>query len=219
MVDIEIMEVVTDAMAKRAEEVKDKLLESKSNMEVGFFDMCGLLAEAKECGYHRVWGFANFEVWVEEGSGLDISARQAAYAVNVARQAKFLGITRDEMLLAGSSKIKQIMSLNPEDHQHEMISLVENAPKLPYQEVVERVKALKTGVPQLESGERYVTIKLDADVKEIFDEAIELARKIYGDTVTDGRVHDISISKAIELICVSYVQDINNYPEQITEDA
>lgn len=219
MNEIEIIEAppITEALIARAQEVKEKLLESKSNMEIGFFDMCDLLAEAKEGSYHTVWNYGNFDAWVVQGSGLDISARQAAYAVNVARQAKFLGIRRDELVVAGSSKVKQIMSLNPELHQHDMIKLIEAADTIPYPDVVSKVKALKDGGSMDDPADKYITLKLDPYVKEIFDEAIELARKIHGDTITNGHVHDISISKALELICVSYTQDINNYPEVISE--
>lgn len=214
---IEAQPLTADIVA-RAQFVQEELVKSMNNMEVGFFDMCDLLAEAKEGNYHLVWNYGNFDTWVEQGSGLKISARQAAYAVNVARQAKFLGIKRDELVAAGSSKIKQIMSLNPELHQHEMIKLIESADKIPYGDMADKVKSLKDGGNMNDAPNKYITLKLDPDVKEIFDEAVELARKIYGDTITNGHVHDISISKALELICIAYTQDINNYPEPITEE-
>jgi hypothetical protein len=205
--------VANGPVIQRAKEVERQLHNLKNGIEDSFLDMCDLLMEAQEGEYHRVWGFNTFSEWVEQGSSLELSARQAYYLVNISKNAKALGIDRDLLRKAKLSKLKEIFTLDPVKHGEHIKELVQQAADgVSLQAIKAQVKSYaEPGIIQ----PSYVTVKLEPEVKETFDEAVELARRNYGSTVGhEGEVKDISISKALELILVSYLQDPNNHPQQ-----
>lgn len=202
-------ELVTEVTV-RANEVANQLLALKGNMEANFLDMCDLLAEAQDNNYHTQYGFTSFVNWVEVGSGLDISPRQAFYYTNISRVTKKLNVPKDKLLQIGISKLKEIFSLPAVDKTDEIKGLLDEAPNATIDEIKQKVRGMKNPA---DASKKFITLKLEEGVKDTFDKAIELARMNYGSTVSDGEVVDISISKALELICVDYLQDPNNYPE------
>lgn len=203
---------------RRAEEVYRKLHQLKSAMEDSFIDTCYLLLEALDNGYHLCWGYTRFTDWVDN-SDLDLKGRQALYYTNIARKSQILGLSKEDLKKSKISVLKQIFSLDPADHKGEMLQLVEAAPEMTLDEVTDKVRTLRTGAGKPEQV--YMTLKFDADIKELVQEAFELARRNYGDLYTGdngSETIDISDSKCLELIAQSYLQDANNYPEQVSTE-
>src|SRR4051812_15549140 len=102
-------------VVERAAVVKEALTKIKDSLKENFFDMCDLLLEVSEKGYHSEWGYATFGEWVEEGSDLDISARSAFYYLNISRKAAQLGVTKENLRKLKISSLKQIFSLDPQE--------------------------------------------------------------------------------------------------------
>lgn len=196
------------APSTRAFEVLDKIQAIRNNVEDCFLDLCYLLDEALENEYHLTYGYSNFADWVEEGSGLDMSARQARYLINIARKSRELGVDREQMKRIGVSKLKEIFTLNPSDDGETIRGLLAAAEEDSVDTVRTKARKARTGDTTTAA---YITLKLEEGVKDVFDEAVELARKNYGSTVNDhDEIVDISVSRAVELICASYLADVNN---------
>jgi hypothetical protein len=214
-VEHEAKVMVENTVEARAIEVRELLALTKNNLEDGFLDMCDLLSEAQEGDYHVVYGFSRFNDWVEQSS-LNISARQAFYFLNISKKARLLNISREDLKKIGSTGLKEIFSLEPEIHEKHIRQLMIDGRTDDLKTIKKKVQQVKN--PNTAPAE-FITLKLDTSVKQRLDESIELARKNYGDTMANGDTSDISISKAIELICESYLQDPNNHPENHQVDA
>ena len=196
------------AVQQRASEVQTQLKKLSNSIEDGFFDICDLLCEAQTGDYHVFYGYGRFGDWVETASGLDMSARQAFYLVNISKKAKQLGLSREQLKLIKISKLKEIFSLDLDEHVAAVKELVEEAPGLSLEEVKNRVRGLKG-----ESETLYITLKLDKAIKDTMDRAFELARRNYGSQMQNGEAADISVSHCFELLCVEYLNDPNNNPD------
>jgi hypothetical protein len=199
---------------KRAEDVFRKLHALKSTMEDSFIDTCYLLLESLDNGYHICWGYTRFTDWVD-ASDLDMKGRQALYYTNIARKSQTLGLSRDDLKRVKISKLKEIFALDPQDFKDEMLQLVGEAEDSSLEEVKNKVRSLRSASGRPDSV--YMTLKFDTDIKELVDEAFELARRNYGDLYVgeSGETIDISDSKCLELICQQFLMDPNNHPEEI----
>lgn len=215
----EVLPQVSDSVINRAQEVRAALLRIKESIEDNFIDLCELLYEAQQGEYHCVWGYSRFGEWVEQASGLDISARQAYYYLSIARKMKELGLSRELVKQAKISKLKEIFSLEPSEVANEMKTLVAKAVTgASLDEIREEVAVIRAksgGQPSV-----YMTLKIELSAKETVERAIELARRRYGSVEDEktGEVKDASVSKCIELICAEFLADPNNYPEEIESE-
>jgi hypothetical protein len=196
------------AIQIRASEVKTKLLAIKDNTETGYLDQCDLLREAQEGKYAEVWGYATFTEWIEQASGLGMSARQAYYSIKISKTANALGLSRAQLKAVQISNMKVIFGLDVKQHEAAMRELMEEAPGLSLKEVTSKVQALK-GEPE----SQFFSLKLEQAVYENVMAAFELVRKNHGSVDANGDPVDITDSKCLELICAEYMNDANNYEE------
>lgn len=201
-------EIVEQQQNARAIEVANKLRQIKDFSEDSYLTTCELLHEANTGDYHRAFGYATFSDWVVQGSGLGMSWRNAYYLINIWTKALKLGLTKKQLRECCVSKCKEIFSLNPDELGKEMIELVETAPGMTLEEV--KVVVAKLKCCEGEEPALYMTLKLSASIKETLAEAFELCRRQYGSVETENGVVDISDSKVMELICISYFQDPHN---------
>ncbi len=205
------------ANADRANEVSQLLANITKQTKNNFFTICDLLLEADEGDYFQYFGCKNFTEWVEQ-SEFDFSWRQAYYYLSVAKKTRELGLSKDQLAEIPISKLKEILSLEPAEHEKTIRALLEEADSLSVEEVKDKVKGIKK-----KSGEEvwvHYNFKITEETKETLEEAFELARKINGSTVdeTTGEVKDISNSRCLEFIAASFLQDVNNYPEKYKRD-
>lgn len=199
-----------DALQARANQVREHLKTIQSNVEDGFFDLCELLLEAQAGNYHNVYGFQKFGDWIDAASGLDLCARSAYYLIRMAKTWKQFGFTRAQIKAVKITSLKEIFSLNPEEHEALIRELIEEAPGMSVEQVKERVRAAKG-----QSEVLFMTLRLEKSIKPVIDKAFELAKQNYGsEMLGDGKeAKDITDSHCMELICLSYNQDPNNSPE------
>lgn len=205
------------AVSNRAMAVSAQLKSILLMVEDGFLTMCDLLLEAQEKNYSSIYGYATFSEWVERGSGLNISARTAYYYVNIASKTRELGLDREALKKIGISKLKEVLSLDTKDHADDIKGLLASADTDTIDVLKGKVSKIKAKDGQEPSV--FITLRLDESVKAIVDRAVKLARLNYGDQVDEhGEVMDASHSKCMELICLAYTQDIDNYPQGVTEE-
>lgn len=193
----------------RIAEVVEQLKKVSSTVEDGFFDMCDLLQEAHDHEYHLHLGFVRFTDWVEaESSQLDISARQATYCVNIANKAMRLNVDRPTMKRVKVSKLKEIFSLDPDEHSSAMQELLASAETMTLDEVKAKVRLLK-----MEAGHEemvFMTLKFPASAKPIIEGAFEQCKSKLGDY--DGK--EPSNGRALELICQEWTESVDQEDEQ-----
>jgi hypothetical protein len=196
----------------RATEVAERLTALSASMENGFLEVCDLLLEAHEGQYHSVYGYGRFTDWVVEGSGLDCGARMAGYFVQIAKKARQLGLTREDLAKIRISKLKMIFSLDPLEHGEEMRQYLVAAQTEPLSSIEDKVRALRkqAGKPN------YVTMKIsiEPEAKVVVDDAFELARMQHGSVVREGEIADISDGRCLEMISASFLNDPNNHEER-----
>jgi hypothetical protein len=198
-------------IALRSAVVLEQILAIKSTLMKRALELGRLLKEARDNQYNLTWGFARFGDWVEEASGLDMSARYAYDLIKLIEQSGRLGIP-DEVLERGKiSKLKTIFTLKDgEMTDDEIRALVLEAETSTLKKITAKVNEAK----ELEWEHR--TYKFD---KTAYDEvvlpAINKVIRIHGDTLSEeGGTVDISDSKAIELIAAEY----NAGPESAFDD-
>lgn len=190
------------SLQERAGEVLKRLGEIKEGIISNYWDLCDLLHEASEGDYHNVWGYDRFDVWVEQASGLDISARQAFYLITIKRKADLLGLTRDQLKDCKLSKLKEIFSLNVDKYKDDILDLLQNK-DLPLDEVRSKVKKLK-GIEDEEMV--YKTIKIPTLAWETIQNALDLVRSKHGSTTNEfGEVVEIPDGRALELMSAEYL--------------
>ncbi len=195
-------DIVTSS--QRADIVWSRIVFLRDSITSGFIELGRLLKETRDNDYHLSWGFTNFGVWVEEGSGLDISTRTAYDLIKVVERAAALQIPDRTLQAVKISSLKQIMSLPSSTSPETMRELVEDARDLPFSEVREIVGALKN------EAFFYHSLKFNDDVEHnVYQPALEHIRRKAGNTVDgNGDTQDISDSRAIELILADYISGI-----------
>jgi hypothetical protein len=211
--DLTVIPATPDAQVlDRATAVQEQLRSLKGEINNNFFELCDLLSEAHAGAYHTLYGFSQFGDWIEQGSGLDLSARQGFYYVQIAKKARQLGLTREDLLKSGISKLKKIFSLDPLEFGDEIKQLLAAGETESLSVIEAKVQALRkqAGKPSYKT----LHIRIEADVEPIVDEAFELARRNYGSIVQDGEIDDVSDGKCLELISAEYIQDPNNHEER-----
>jgi hypothetical protein len=200
------MVVDHQTLEQRANAVIAKLDALRISTESNFLDTCELLHEAHQGNYHVVFGFATFGDWAH--AGLKISERQVFYLVGIWSKSLKLGLTRDDLREAGVSKLKKIFELDPAEHGEEMKQLVTDAAGDTLEQVTEKVNKLRAKDGQ--EPPVYMTLKLDPNVKDLVEQAFELARMNYGSVEHEGEAMEISKSKCMELLAISFINDPNN---------
>lgn len=214
--DLVVQEQPVVTAIDRAWQIQKELVNIKKDLETRFFNICELLTEVKDSNYHNVYGFTTFADWVEQGSELDMSARQAFYYINIYRKIEKLGLGKNIVSSIGVTKLKEILSL-PVEQEADIKGLLSSAPDTTVAEV--KTQVAKAKAKNGEEPVEYVTFRLDPGVKAMVDKAFKLARLVYGEDVIEGDAVEPTHSKCMELICLAYTQDPENYPEGMSEHA
>jgi hypothetical protein len=208
MPQAEIVIAPKPELAARATIVLAEILKIRDGLFTKMFDLADLLTEAHHSGLHHHWGYSRFEDWVEEGSGLDISARTAFYLINIVEKAKELGIPRESYVGVKISKLKAIFSLDSKKHSEAIKLLLATADHQSLEDIQTEVWRIKTDGQGEEYA--YITIRIPKSVKEdIVDLAFEEVRRIYGEIEDKetGELKEATPGKCLELICVEFIQD------------
>lgn len=208
-------EVIEVQIVARAEQVRQRIAEIKSDLVDRSLELGHLLVEARENCFHHVWGFATFGDWVEQESGLDMGARQAAYLMQIVTKSQELGIGDEELRKVKLSKLKEIFSLKAAEPEiiKELLVRAET-------ETLEQIRIDVQKVKIADGAEAYtvVSYRIPLTVKEnIIPLAFDAARLKYGTSNVNGEPQEISDGQCFELCLAAMLDSADHSPVEDAE--
>jgi hypothetical protein len=197
-----------------------------ANMSISNFDMAALLAEAQENGYATQWGFASLLDYGARELGL--KKRKTQYLARIGKVTKAVGLTRNQYEPAGVSKLREIVTLDPEGsyfnketHANEslaehIVRLILDHDSLNVEQVREEVLRLQGRLGPDRPVHRTTTYPRSV-WENVVKPARELARRLLGSAWRDAEGNALEYSDAAcdECICASFLADMNNQPEPV----
>jgi hypothetical protein len=198
---------------KKLESIVNHLI--KSNFDIG-----SLLHTAKSKGYYQEWGFNTFQ---EYESTLNVKRQKLRYLRRIAEVMEAVGISRETYEPLGTSKLREITSLNvdgvwknPESGletpmKEFIVGFVEKGKELELDAIKQHVKTLKGILKGDEISWLNIPVKRTV-LEETIRPALELAKKNLGSVGKDeeGISLDASDGRALEIISVEYINDPSN---------
>jgi hypothetical protein len=206
-----------EVKAGRASSVLKQIEKLKTSLSDNRWELAELLSEAHERQYHHEWGFEDFDEYIDQ-SNFDVSAREARYYIRINNHAKLLAIPRGDLAKVAISKLKEIFTLDPQEHAADIRRLLKLAEKAELREIKDKVRKLK-GLSE-EEEMTFVNLYVMRSVAEgVIKPAIEEAKLEAGSAQNpDGEYVDISDGRAVEYICTEWMQDAHRVRMQETED-
>ena len=205
----------------RATTVRKDLQRLTANMQHSTFDLADLFYEAQANAYYLEWGFASLG---EYASGeLGIKERKAQYLARIVTVCRDVGVERKNYEPAGISKLREIATLDPDGFFYDkeksqnfpldelIVDLILDAPDMTLQQVRDKVDLWKG-----QTGENKQVVRSYGVTQDCWDRvikpAIELARRRLGSAGRDeaGNATEYSDGACMEVICISFLQDLNN---------
>jgi len=218
-------QVVTgETVAGRAAKVRRQLFDLSADVKASTFDMVELLCEAKSNNYPQQWGFSSvLDYGCQE---LGLKKRKVQYLTRIGTVCKAVGLTRQQYEPAGTSKLREITTLDPEgsyfniaEHMNEdmaehIVRLILDSDKMNVKQVKEEVLRLQGRV-----GPDRPVVRSTSYPQSVWENVIvparELARHLLGSSGRDeeGNAKEYSDGACDEVICAAFLADLNNQPE------
>lgn len=219
--------IVGEAVPGRSTEVRKQLLRMASNMSISNFDMAALLAEAQENGYATQWGFASLLDYGARELGL--KKRKTQYLARIGKVTKAVGLTREQYEPAGVSKLREIVTLDPEGSffdketrvseplDEHIVRLILGADEMTVQQIRDEVLRLQGRTGPDSPVTRSYTVPRSA-YEHVIKPAFELIRRRLGSQGrdADGLAIDYKDGVVLEMMCAEVLGDIHNQPEDVT---
>jgi hypothetical protein len=217
--------VVGEAVAGRSATVRKELARMSSHMRVSTFDMILLLCEALENGYAPLWGYASLPEYGERELGLKPS--KTRYLARIGKVTKAVGLKRGQYQPAGVSKLREIVTLNPEGSfynketrvseplDEHIVNLILNHDLLTVAQMKDEVARLKGQV----GPDRRVIRSYSTDVstwENVIKPAYEKARLHLGSKGRDdeGYAEEYADGACQEMICAAFLANLDYEPEK-----
>jgi hypothetical protein len=209
-----------EPIAGRAAKVRRQLLDLSADVKSSTFDMAELLFEAQENNYLPGWGFASA---IEYGAKeLGLKKRKVQYLTRLVKVCRAVGMKREQYEPAGTSKLREITTLNPEgsyfnvvEHKNEdlaehIVRLILDSDRMTTDQVKLEVARLKGQVGK----DQRVVRSYSTDIttwQNVIDVAIERARRWLGSKGRDeeGNAREYSEGECYECICAAFNADLN----------
>lgn len=222
--------IVGESVAGRAASVRRDLLLLSSSINRSIFDFGDLLYEVRENNYFSAWGFSSLAEYAQQELG--IKQRKSEYLVRIVRTMKAVGLKREQFEPAGTSKLREICTLNPEasfwnadikvseqlsDH---IVRLVLDADEMTGEQVHEEILRLTGRLGPDRPITRSYTVS-QACYDGVVKPAFELIRMRLGSAGrdADGVAVEYTDGAVLECLCAEALSDPTNQPEPIdTED-
>jgi hypothetical protein len=216
--------IIGEAIAGRSAMVRKELARMATSMAVSTFDLIELLCEAQENGYAPLWGFTSLLDYGKKELGL--KKRKTQYLTRIGKVMKAVGLKRGQYEAAGTSKLREIATLDPEGsffnretHTSEpmdehIVRLVLDHDKLNVKQTKDEVLRLQGRVGPDRPVHR-TTVYPHSVWELVIKPARELARQLLGSSGRDdeGRAKEYSDAACDEVICAAFLADPNNGPE------
>jgi hypothetical protein len=215
-----------EQVAGRSATVRKHLMSLSINVQASTFDQAVLFFEAQTNSYYLEWGYESLgEYAVRE---LGIKERKAQYLARIVKVCQDVGVERKNYEPAGVSKLREITTLDPngfyfdgaQNHPLDelIVDLILDAPDLSFSEVEDKVAIYKG-----QTKENRMVLRNYKVTQSCWDNvvkpAMELARKKLGSAGRDeaGNAVEYSDGAVLEIICVSFMQDANNFLPDMDE--
>jgi hypothetical protein len=209
-----------EAVAGRAAKVRRQLLDLSADVKASTFDLAELLFEAQENGYAQQWGFASLPDYAAKELGL--KERKSQYLARIIKVCRAVGLTREQFEPCGVSKLREIVTLDPEGTywnpdtrvneplDEHIVRLILDHDNLNVDQVKLEVARLKGQVGK----DRRVLRSYATDITtwtNVISEAIERARRYLGSKGRDdeGNAKEYSEGECYECICAAFLADPN----------
>jgi hypothetical protein len=213
-----------ESIAGRAASVRRKLKDLSADVRSSTFDLADLLFEAQENNYPYQWGFASLPEYAAEELGL--KARKAQYLTRITKVCRAVGLTRERYEPAGTSKLREICTLdpegsywNPDTHANEsldehIVRLILDSDNMTVEQIKEEVLRLQGRTGADRPVHRSYTVPKSA-YENVIKPAFELIRRQLGSQGrdSDGIAIEYSDGAVLECICAEILSNPNNQPE------
>jgi hypothetical protein len=212
--------IVGEAVSGERAEVQKALKKLIKQVNTNTFDIAELLFKAKSKHLYTEPTFADFV------ATLAIKKRRAQYLERIAEVMDAVHIPREEYEPIGVTKLRVITRLEPAEtytdpltlEEHPMadyiVGLAELASAKTEEELESHVRVLmgETG----ENDIAWLNLRMQRlTIDNVIKPAFEKAKINIGSVATDadGIAQDASDSRALEIVCVNYLQDKSEDPE------
>jgi hypothetical protein len=216
--------IVGESIAGRAASVRRDLLLLSSSINRSIFDFGDLLYEVRENNYYAAWGFSSLAEYAKHE--LNLKQRKAEYLVRIVRVMKAVGLKRSQYESCGISKLRDIVTLNPEASywntdskvseplDEHIVRLVLDHDKLTVEATHDEVLRLQ-GRTGPDSPVTRSTTYPKSVWENIIKPARELARQMLGSAGRDeeGQGKEYSDAACDEVIFADFLADPNHGPE------
>ena len=213
--------IIGAQIAGRAAEVRSKLKDLSADLKSHTFDMVGLLWEVRENNYALQWGYPSvIKYGIQE---LGLKKRKAEYLTRIGTVCHAVGLTRAQYEPAGTSKLREITTLDPEgsywnpaEHKNEdmaehIVRLILDADGMTVEQIKEEVLRLQGRLGADRPVHRTTTYPKSV-WENVIKPARELARRLLGSAGRDdeGNAKEYSDSACDEVIYAAFLADPNN---------
>lgn len=186
--------IVGEAIAGRAATVRKTLYALSTNLNANTFDLAELLYEAQANNYCPGWGYSSVLDFAEKE--LKLKKRKAQYLSRIVKVYRAVGLTRDFCEKVGTSKLREITTLDPdgsffnrekkvnEPLDEHIVRLITDADEMTQEKIKDEVARLKGQVgPDRRVIRSFSTTQSAWD--NVFVPAMEKIRRRLGDEGRD----------------------------------
>jgi hypothetical protein len=181
----------TDVISAAAYECREKIQKSLQNIESDFCDLAEALHSADQNRYFAEWGHNSFEEFAEKE--LEMGYRKARYLVEIHDTILKVGLSRDQVIRVGWTKMRELSGPLKEDPKGAKKLLAE-AEKKTVKELMDSIR-IRKGV-KARSEVLRISVKFDASAGKIITDAVNLA---------NGEIGEENLPKALAHICGEYL--------------
>lgn len=207
--------IVGEAVAGEAAATLKQINKLVKGMATNTFDLAELLHKAKSNKYYA----PKYNTFGEYAKTLDLKVAKAYYLAKMVEVMTESGVPRHDYEPLGIAKLRLIIRIETEKefggkpNTEWVKSLVHDGVNMTPQEIDTQVNKIQ-GLIGLDSIE-WVNFPIKQSAKAFWEQAVELAKKQIGSVGQDddGNFKDASVGRCAEVIALSYLQDLNNWPE------
>lgn len=191
-------------MISRDAEVREEIKNLANQTEGSYITLAELLAEAYHQQYYIQWKYDDFADYANQE--LATGYRKSMMLIKIDDKIKALGINRRKAEKMGWTKLRELIKIMNADNMEE---LMEDAMKLSFREVIDKVKIHREQDMKGQSLPLTRTLKvvMGEDTGTVVEEALTMAKKILQ---TD------SMAQALSTICMDWMQAQDSVPEALT---
>jgi hypothetical protein len=172
LVPVEEAEVPVDpeVIAAAAAECHDRIINAATQIADSYYELAEALYDADTNKYWSQWGHESFEAFANEE--LEIGYRKARYFVDIFKAVKAAGLTKEQILSVGWTKMKEIagpIAKDPETAE----KWLEEAGQKSTKELIDTIRESKGAAAK--PALMRIAVKFDAETAKLVSDALAVA--------------------------------------------